>query len=337
VAEVTVADTNKVGLISRSARKTDPHDALVLAKLLAAGLLPAVWVPPQAVRELRDLVAHRQHLIRDRTAARNRLHSMLHRHNLLLPLGDPFNDANRAWWQALRLSSPERLRVRQELAHLQHLSRLIEEVETEMAHLSLQPPWREQMAFVLQLPGIGLLSGLTLLSAIGEVDRFPSAAHLVGYSGLGASVHASGNTFRTGHITKQGRRELRTVLVECAWAAVRYSPLWRIRFERLVAQIGKQKAIVAIARKLLVVVWHVLSKHQPDRDADPQAVARSLMKWASVLRTTSSLGLTRPAFVWQELDRQGLGQRIDRFYYSGQLYLRHAKTSRITMEIATST
>jgi hypothetical protein len=84
-------------------------------------------------------------------------------------------------------------------------------------------------------------------------------------------------------------------------------------------------------------VWPVLSKRQPDRAADLQAVARRLMKWASVIRTASSMGLSRPAFVWLELDRLGLGQNIDGLYYSGQLYLRHVKTLGIRTEVARST
>jgi len=99
VAESTVADVRKIKLISQSPRKTDRHDALVLAKLLAANLLPSVWVPTQDVRELRSLISHRRHLIRDCTATRNRLHSILHRHNLHLPTGDPFSQSNIAWWQ----------------------------------------------------------------------------------------------------------------------------------------------------------------------------------------------------------------------------------------------
>ncbi|MCZ7543278.1 MAG: IS110 family transposase [Anaerolineae bacterium] len=115
---------------------------------------------------------------------------------------------------------------------------------------------------------------------------------------------------------------MRTVLVECAWAAVRYAPFWKVRFERLRAQVGKQKAIVAIARKLLVVIWHVLAKREADRQADPQAIARSLMKWASAYRTATASGLSRADFVWRELDRLGLGQQVSQFSYSGQLYVR---------------
>ena len=87
VGEVKVANTLKLRLIADSRSKTDKHDALVLAKLLAARLLPEVWIPPHHVRELRGLVAHRQRLVKDRSAAKNRLHSVLLRHNIPAPQG----------------------------------------------------------------------------------------------------------------------------------------------------------------------------------------------------------------------------------------------------------
>lgn len=108
---------------------------------------------------------------------------------------------------------------------------------------------------------IGLYTGMTtILAAIRDIERFPSPARLVGYAGLGARVHASGDSYQTGKISKQGRRELRTVLVTSAWIAVRFSDHWQRQFDKLAARIGKQKAISAIARKLLVVIWHVLTK-----------------------------------------------------------------------------
>jgi transposase len=180
VSQVTVANAFKVKLISSARVKTDQQDALVLAKLQAAHLLPAVWIPPLPVRELRGLVAHRQQLTRDRTAAKNRLHSVLHRHNAMLPRGDPFSIANQRWWQALTLSSTEQLRVRHELLQIQHLSRLLEEVEAVIARLSVQDQWRGQVAFLIQLPGIGLQGAMTILAAIGDIRRFPSAKQLVG-------------------------------------------------------------------------------------------------------------------------------------------------------------
>ena len=94
VKSVCVANTFKLKLISSSSIKTDKHDALALARLSAAQLLPNVWVPPQHVRELRNFTDHRSQLIQERTAAKNRLHTVLHRNNLCLPEGNPFKIAN---------------------------------------------------------------------------------------------------------------------------------------------------------------------------------------------------------------------------------------------------
>ena len=101
VASVTVVNPQLVKLITLARVKTDARDTIHLARLLAAGLLPSIWVPPHEVRELRSLVAHRSRLIRQRTQARNRLQSVLHRHNLLPPEGTPFANCHRAWWERL--------------------------------------------------------------------------------------------------------------------------------------------------------------------------------------------------------------------------------------------
>lgn len=182
--------------------KTDARDTLHLARLLAAGLIPAVWVPPQEVREVRALIAHRTRLIRQRTQAKNRLRSTLHRYNIVPPAGGLFASGQRTWWETLALSASEKLRIRQDLCLLDSLEPLVEEVDTELTHLSAIERWRGQVTFLLQLPGIGVINALVLLAAIGDITRFPSAKHLVGYAGLGASVHASGQTYQTGHITK---------------------------------------------------------------------------------------------------------------------------------------
>jgi transposase len=328
VAAVTVANAHKVKLISSGRAKTDKQDALVLAKLLAANLLPAVWVPPIPVRELRSLIAHRERLCRDRRATKNRLHSILHRYNLLLPEGDPFSQANETWWHNLPLASSEQLRIRHGLLQLQHLNLLLHEVEAELSRLSVKEPWVDQVAFLIQMPGIGLLSAMTILSAGGDIQRFPTAKHLVGYSGLGASVHSSGQTQRTGPITKQGRRELRTTLVESAWIAVTCSPYWRDVFDRLKVRLGKHKAIVAVARKMLVTIWHLLTHRTRDRHTDTNTIARSLMAWASKHRLATSTGLKRPQFVWRELDRLGIGQSMDTFTFSRFTYGRQPKRRR---------
>jgi transposase len=148
------------------------------------------------------------------------------------------------------------------------------------------------------------------VAAIGDITRFPTAKKLVGYAGLGARIHSSGETHYTGGITKQGRRELRTPLIEAAWVAVRYNSFWQAQFERLVARKEPNKAIVAIARMLLVVIWHVLSQHVADRRANPEKVAAYFLQWARQIKAPSQFGVRTATFARQQLDKLGLGRDL---------------------------
>jgi len=116
VTRVLVAHPYHVKLITASFVSTDKRSTLALARLLAANLIPAVWVPPLHVRELRVLVAHRKRLVSQRSAAKNRLHSLLHRYNILPPTGAIFSPDKRDWWHSLPVFSSEKLRVCQDLA-----------------------------------------------------------------------------------------------------------------------------------------------------------------------------------------------------------------------------
>lgn len=318
VARVVVANTFQVKQIAAAAVKTDTRDVLVLARLLAANLIPEVWVPPRHVRELRSVLVHRHRLVQERTAAKNRLHGLVQRYNLVAPAGELWSREQRAWWDAQELPALERLRVRQDLERIGQLSAHIAEVEAELARLSVQEPWGELAPYLLQLPGVGLVTAMTVLAAVGDISRFSTPKKLVGYSGLGARVRASGGKSQTGGITKQGRRELRSVLVEAAHAAIQTSPHWRQQCERLAARVGRPKAITAMARKLLVVIWHVLTKRTADRHADAPAVARKFLRWGTNYGLASRQGLHRAAFVRQQLNTVGVGTELAEVTY-GQL------------------
>jgi transposase len=239
---------------------------------------------------------------------------------LVPPGGQLFGAANRPWWLGLPLNASEKLRVRQDLLLLEQLEPFLSEVETELNQLSLAAPWADLTPYLLQLPGIGLITAMTILGAIGEIERFPTAKKLVGYAGLGAKVHSSGQTHRTGGITKQGRKELRAVLIEAAWTAVRYNQHWQEQFEHLAYRIGREKAIVAIARKLLVIIWHVLTAKAADRRAEPQQVARYFIRWGRQLRVKSTMGLKASEFARQQLDRLELGRELERVPYGSVTY-----------------
>lgn len=310
VSKVVVAHPLEVKQIANARVKTDRHDVWCLARLLVADLIPEVWVPPQEVRELRTLIAHRRRLVKMRTMTRNRLHSVVHRNNLVPPEGGFFAAANRSWWEGQSLSPVEALQVHQNLAMLGYLEPLIAEVDQELARLSTTLPWSEHVPYLLQLPGFGLINTMTVLSAIGDVRRFPASKKLVGYSGMGGSVHDSGQTHVGGGITKQGRKELRWVLVEAAWVAVEHHPYWKQEFRKLTHRMKSNKAIVAIARRLLVVIWHVMSERVADRKAEPEMVAFKLMKWSWQLNDWQRGGLSTRQFVRYQLMQLQLGEEL---------------------------
>jgi len=159
---------------------------------------------------------------------------------------------------------------------------------------------------------------MTVLAAIGDISRFPAARQLVGYAGLGAGVHDSGEAHHAGPLTKQGRRDLRRVLIEAAWSAVATHPHWKQEFVRLCRRKPEGVAIVAIAHKLLVAVWHVLSERAADRHADPVMVATKLMRWSWDLTPEQRGGLTTRQFVRYGLMRLRLGHDLTGFRYGGQ-------------------
>jgi transposase len=309
-----VASPIHVRWIAEARIKTDAADVLRLAKLLAANLIPEVWVPPIPVRELRSLMAYRQRIVNMQTRAKNRLHSVLHAFHLELPSGGPFAAHNRAWWLTLSVSPTQQLRIRHDLNTLDHLRDQLTDIEAEVYRLSTTTsPWKEQVPYLVQLPGFGLITGMTVLAAIGDVTRFPSAKELVGYAGLGAGVHDSGQTHQGKGITKQGRRELRNTLIESAWVAVNSHPYWKTQFAKLERRKPKSKAIVAIARHLLIAIFHVLSERTADKNAIPHMVAFKLMVWSWKLCDQERGGLTSRQFIRYHLMRLKLGEDLSSF------------------------
>jgi transposase len=287
---------------------TDKKAASILARLLAKGLWVGIWVPPVEVRELRGLVAQRSKLTRLSTQAKNRLHAILQRHHILPPGGNAFHPDQNAWWEKLPLSRFEKVNMQSDLDTLHFAENQLARLTTVMDELAAQD---ERLIRLIHLPGFGVVTSLTVLAAIGEITRFPDAKHLVGYAGLGARVHDSGLTTRTGRITKSGRKDLRAAMVEAAQVAANSHPHWRAELQRLEPRLGRNKSIVAIARKLLVTVWFVWYNQETDRFAEPEIVARKLMQTAyRIGKRNRPKGQSPAQFVRQKLDALHLGEEL---------------------------
>ena len=305
---VTVVHPPHVALITRSQVMNDKIAASILARLLAKGLLVGIWVPPQEVRELRGLVAQRQKMTRLATQAKNRLHAVIQRHHLKPPEGNPFRASQNKWWLALSLGQLEKMNVQSDLETLQFAEKQEARLQAEMTGIAAE---NEEIGRLLHISGFGVITAVTIYAAIGDIRRFAEAKKLAGYAGLGARVHDSGMTTRTGKITKAGRRDLRVALVEAAHVAANTHPHWKAEFARLEPRLGYNKTIVAIARKLLISVWHVLTYKVADRFAEPEAVAQKMLRFAYEVGKENRPGRqTAAGFARERMDVLGLGQEL---------------------------
>jgi transposase len=306
-----------VGLVSRV---VVAHPAAVCQ---IADIVPEVGVPPVHVRELRALISYRWRLVKMSIMIQNRLHRLLHLHNIHPPEGGLDTEKNRSWWEQQEFSPLETLQVKQELAKLYQVERHKGEVEQELGRMSNSEPWASQAAYLMQLPGVGIVITMTALAAIGDIGRFESPKKLVGYAGLGAGVHDSGKEHRDAQhllgkkITKCGRKELRWAMIEAAWRAVWHNPYWKKQFEVLKRRKHPNQAIVAIARKMLVTIWYVLSKQEAYRYASEEDLAYKMLIWSWSIGKEAHQGMTRQQFAKYGLLRLGVGEHLTRIVRDG--------------------
>jgi transposase len=312
VERVVVANPIQVKQIARARVKTDIRDTFILARLLAANLVPEVWVPPLHVRELRQLLSQRRQLVETHTGTLNRMHSVAHRHHLSHARGKRFNEKTTGWQKDKRLSKIEQFQLELEMENRDYIEKQITRIGKEVAKMSHQKPWAESMTYLMQLPGFGVITAMTVLAAIGEIQRFESARNLASYSGLTPGLEQSGTKYREKGITKEGRKELRWALVEVAQRAVKSDPVWKHRFQELQKRMHRNQAIVAVARRLLELVWYVLTRRQPYRHFSQERIAYKYLTWAWQMDDAARDGLTRQQFARYYLMRLGIGHDLTR-------------------------
>ena len=275
VGRVVIANTRKLSAIAESKVKTDKVDAKTLCELLAAGFLPAVFSPDEFTRALRRRLQRRSKLVRSRTRAKNECHAVLAR-NLKgrPPMTDVFGKAGREWLAALALPADERETVEGCLREVDFLDSEVGLIERELAAQGLSS---QQIRRLMTVPGVSLVSAAAFVAAIGEIQRFSSPKKLVSYVGLDPRVRQSGAApARHGRISKQGPAEARHMLCEAAWVLIRTPGPLRAFYERVRARRGAQIALVATARKLSVLFWHLLTKEEDYAFQRPTLTRRKL-------------------------------------------------------------
>jgi transposase len=206
----------------------------------------------------RELIRYRASLVRLRARIRNKVHALLAKNGCRCPYRDLFGKKSTQWLLSLDVASVYR-------EALQGYLRVAEVLGVEIGQVSKRiyvSAKENQMASrLLSLYGVGEWTALLIVSEIGQIRRFPSAKHLCSYAGLVPSVHVSGTTSYTGHIAKQGSKWLRWALVEAAHHAMKQPP-YRAFYQRTVHRRGKAIAKVAVARKLLKAIYHMLKEQE---------------------------------------------------------------------------
>jgi transposase len=275
VAKVVVANPKQVRMIAHAKIKTDAIDAGVLAQLYACGYLPEVWMPDPDTAALRRQVTRRSQLVRQRTRLKNMIQAILHAHLIpSCPHADILSLRGRAWIAEQMLPGDERAALERHMRECDRLAEDLKEIDRELAGEALASPAVRRL---ITIPGIDTITAQGVMAAIGDPTRFASPDKLVSYFGLNPTVRQSGpGPAQHGRISKQGRGHARGLLVEAAWSATRAAGPLRAFFLRVAAKRGQHVAAVAVARKMLVIIWHLLKREEDYAWARPALHARKI-------------------------------------------------------------
>lgn len=240
--------------------KTDRLDSAKLALLLSRGLLKAVWIPDPEARRHRQVLRRRRQLIEDRVRIQCRIRSELACFGF--PLAETYGRWSQAFerhlWELRFVDRWQTESFQRLLSQYQMVSELIEQQTHLLKELSLTDRYRDAVLRLRSIPGIGLLTAMELLLELGDFTRFGRGGKLAAYVGLTPSQYSSGEKIRLGRITGIGKPQLRASLIEAAWILIRKDPAQQVRYQQLRIRCGSKRAIVATARRLLLVVRRLL-------------------------------------------------------------------------------
>lgn len=274
-AEVVVSNPLRTRAIAEAKIKTDRVDALTLAQLLRCDYLPSVWRPDAETRHMRHRSTERANLSADRTRLKNRIHAVLHQRLIQPPMDDLFSQRGRAWLNHLALDPEGAATLGRHLRHLALIEAELDALDQRIAETAYQQP---AVKLLMTLPGVDVTVAQTLIAALGDIARFPDADRAAAYLGLVPSTRQSGEHCYHGKITKQGASHARWMLVQAAQQVGRHPGPLGVFFRRLAKRKNRNVAVVATARKLVTIAWHMLKNNEPYRYAQPKTVEAKLSR-----------------------------------------------------------
>lgn len=257
---VLLANPLKTKAIASAKIKSDKVDARILAHLLRSNLVAESYVPPKQLRELRSILRHRVGIVKIRTMVKNNIHALVDKYGFRPEFSDLFGKAGTRWLNGLQLDASDKLILNNHLQHLENLNQQIEHVDEAIHSKACEDP---DVKLLLSMTGVDVYTALLIKAEIGDINRFPEYKKLVSWAGLAPSLHQSGSVEYHGNITKQGSKLLRWIMVEAARVAVNHDDRMRSFYERVKHRRGDQKAIIAVANKMLKITWYMLTRNEP--------------------------------------------------------------------------
>ncbi len=294
VAEVVVSNPLATKAIAAAKVKTDKVDALVLAQLLRLDYLPRVWEPDEATQELRRLCSRHAGLVADRTTVKNRLHAVLAMRLIAPPVTQLFGAKGLAWLRHVVLDEEGRFLIDSDLRLLDHIEAEIGALDRLLVQKAHEDA---RVKLLMTQPGVDFRVAQTVLAALGDIGRFRDGDHAASYLGLVPTVKQSADHCYHGSITKHGNGHARWMLVQAAQHLRTHPGPLGVFFRRLAKKKNHNVAVVATARKLVVIAWHMLTKNEPYRYAQPRPtqtkLARLRIKATGARRQGSTKGKRR--------------------------------------------
>jgi transposase len=255
VARVVVVDTNQFRVISQSVKKTDPNDARLLSLYLSKGLLPEVRMKDKEHGQLASLTQTRDTLVKLRTALKNKVNNILSARGINLPKEALSSEKRLQEVISLPFDAIVQIELRVIVEQIRSLNKSIADLEKTIAEEGSKLEGHQSLS---SIKGIGKITSAILLSVIGNVDDFPDESRLASYFGIVPRVSNSNLREHSGRIHKRGSKLGRTALVQSALIAARYSPYLQSFYQRVKTRRGAGKAIIALARKFLGIIYRTL-------------------------------------------------------------------------------
>lgn len=255
VARVVAVDPNQFKVISHSVKKTDPNDARNLALYLDKDLLPEVRMKDKTQAQLASLTQTRDTRVKLRTSLKNKVNNILSAHGINLKKEALSSERKLNEILAMQFDPMVKIELEVIIEEIQSLNQRIAKLEKTIAEEGSKLEGHRNLT---SIKGIGPLTGSILLSVIGDINDFADEGKLAAYFGIVPRVSNSNETHHSGRITKRGSKLGRTALVQCALIAQRYSPYLKRYYEQVKARRNTGKAIIALARKLLGIIYRTL-------------------------------------------------------------------------------